>query len=111
MLIDMGLLKAGAEVLFALLVGIIGYLLARRDAQQEKLIDDLYNKHNDDVARLNVLALKLAEDHYKKPEIHQIIDSVKQSLDKLSGKFDVLNAALLARASQYRHDDSHRSGD
>ncbi len=76
-------LSAGTVILSigSIVATAIGYLLARKDALQEKQIEDLYNKHGLDAERLQQLEIRVAADHYTKSEIMGMLDSLKKYLD------------------------------
>ncbi len=74
-------LNAIIEVAGGALIAVMGYLLSKKDATQEAKIDDLYTKHEADAAKLQSLEVKIAENHYPKSEINQIVDSLKKYLD------------------------------
>lgn len=66
--------------ILAVVFGIIGYLLSRKDAAQEKSIEDLYAKHQSDVEKLSALQLTVAGDHYRKPEIDNLFAMMRTEL-------------------------------
>jgi hypothetical protein len=70
---------------------VIGYLLSRKDVSQETQILELYKKHEDDVYRLQILELKIAETHYRKPEVDRLIDGLKGYLNE---KFSAIEQIL-----------------
>jgi len=88
-------------------VSVLAYLLQKKDADQAKLIDDLYTKHGEDAARLHEVELKLATDHYSKRELDTKFDRLDASLargfDGLTAKLDALNAAVVAHISAENH--------
>lgn len=63
---------------------------SKLDAQ----ITDLYNKHEADASKLNDLALKVANDHYSKAEIKELLKEFKEYLDE---KFTSIAQALAHR--------------
>jgi len=68
-------------IIMGVVISIMGYLLAKKDAAQEEQLLDLYIKHEADAAKLQSLEVKIAENHYPKSEINQIVDSLKKYLD------------------------------
>ena len=88
------------EAALGLLISIVGYLLQKKDHEQEKQLEDLYTKHHQDADRLHQVELKLASDHYVKSELDNRFDrldiSMKHGFETLGAKFDVLSAQLVA---------------
>ena len=97
------MLDNGAGIIVSAIVGIfaagVGYLLQRKDAQQESMITDLYRKHEDDSAKLQHLELKVASDYHDKREIEQIVRGLKEFLNE---KFSNLEASINGRRSADR---------
>jgi hypothetical protein len=81
------------------LVGVVGYLLRQKDVEQAKSIALLFKKHDDDVTRLNDFELRIAQNHYIKPELdtkfNKLETTIKESMDSLGSKFDELSGILL----------------
>ena len=71
--------------------GVIGYLLSRKDEAQEKSIKDLYDKHQIDADKLAALALLIASDHYRKPEIDNLFSMLRA---ELKSGFDRVETAI-----------------
>jgi hypothetical protein len=69
------------ELVGGVVIAIMGYLFSKKDAAQESQLEDLYIKHEADAAKLQSLEIKIAENHYPKSEINQIVDSLKKYLD------------------------------
>ena len=63
-----------------LVFGVLGWLLSNKDAKQADELKLLFKKHDEDVAELTNLRIKIAEQHYQKPE--------------LDAKFNDINATL-----------------
>ena len=82
---------AGLAAIFA---GGVGYLLQRRDNQQEAMITDLYRKHEEDSTKLQHLELKVAADYHDKREIEGIVRGLKEFLNE---KFANLEASINGR--------------
>lgn len=80
-----------AIFVFTIIFGVIGWLLANKDAQQGKFIEDLYNKHEADAAKLAALELLVASDHYRKPEVDSLFNMMRTTL---SEGFDRIEKAL-----------------
>lgn len=78
MTFDLGALIAS---FVAAIVAVIGYLLAKKDAVQEKQINDLYEKHEVDSAQLHNLSVKLAENYHAKTDIKDLLDTMKAFLN------------------------------
>ena len=81
------------------LVGIVGYLLRQKDAEQSKSIELLFKLHDKDAERLNQFELRIAQNHYAKPELdakfNEMKVAIKESMDSLGHKFDELSSILL----------------
>lgn len=68
--------------LFGVIFTIIGYLLSKKDTQQEEFIKDLYIKHEADAAKLALLELLVASDHYRKGEIDNLFSMMRTTLNE-----------------------------
>ncbi|MDE2106035.1 MAG: hypothetical protein KGL39_52920 [Patescibacteria group bacterium] len=79
-----------ASAVLLIVVGVIRSQLARKDESQEKLITDLYTKHEDDSKRLQALELKIAENHYQKLEVDRLLDRFKGYFDERFGRLESL---------------------
>lgn len=97
----------GATLSTAVLViaSVIGYLLDRKDAAQQKEISDLKVAHAKDIERLTklheedaqalqTLQVKLAAEHYPKGEVDNIMQGLYRYLDE---KFQDLYRVIGAR--------------
>lgn len=82
---------------------VLWWLLRQKDATQARQIDLLFTKHDDDAHRLAELELKIAANHYIKPELdakfERLESSIREGMRELGGKFDRLSEALI----QERH--------
>lgn len=82
---------------------VLWWLLRQKDATQARQIDLLFTKHDDDAQRLSDLELKIAANHYIKPELdakfERLESSIREGMRELGGKFDRLSEALI----QERH--------
>ena len=91
-------------ILSLLIISIIGYLLSKKDSAQEKQIEDLYDKHETDAAKLQSLEVKIAENHYQKNELDVKFDKLetifRNGIDKLVERFDHLSSVLLEHISK-----------
>lgn len=78
----------------AVVGALVSYLLQQKDAQQQRDIQELYNKHEADAAALQRLELHVAGEHYKRNELDSRFDrleeSVRSELRDLGKKIDVL---------------------
>lgn len=90
------LTAAGA---IALLVGILGWLLANKDAKQAQEIALLFKKHDDDAAALASLRVEIAKEHYLKHELdsrfQSLQDTFKDEIRGLGRQFDHLSSTLI----------------
>ena len=63
-------------------------------AAQKAHIDALYELHRTDAAKLTDLEIKLAKEHYDKPEVNSIVADIKDTLqrgfDGMGERFDAL---------------------
>jgi len=78
-------------VVCAVVVGIMGYLLAKKDAAQEAQLEDLYKKHEADASKLQTLEVKIAENHYPKTEINAIVENLKKYLDDRFDRIEMMS--------------------
>ncbi len=82
-----------------IVIGLIGYLLSRRDAAQAEQIADLYAKHETDAKALQDLQVKVASEHYVKQELDARFIKLESLIDAglrgLGEKMDKLTDALL----------------
>jgi hypothetical protein len=78
-------------VVGAIVVGIMGYLLAKKDAAQEAQLEDLYKKHEADASKLQTLEVKIAENHYPKTEINAIVENLKKYLDDRFDRIEMMS--------------------
>jgi hypothetical protein len=82
------------------LVGVVGYLLRQKDVEQAKSISMLFHKHDEDAERLNRFELRIAQEHYVKPELdsrfEKLETTIKEAMNGLGIKFDELSKLLIA---------------
>ena len=82
------------------LIGLIGYFLRQKDTEQAKSIAILFHKHDEDALKLQQLELRIANEHYIKPELDSKFDkldnTIKSMSDSLGHKFDKLSDILIA---------------
>lgn len=95
-----------------LLVAIIGYQLRKKDAEQSKALELLFKLHDKDAARLNDFELRIAQNHYIKPELdskfNEMKTTIKESMDTLGSKFDKLSDILISHMLNER--DKQKDG-
>ena len=101
------------QALLAALVAVVAYLLRQKDEEQAKSIALLFKKHDEDVEKLKVLELKVATDHYIKPELDAKFDKMETTFrlgfESLGSKFDKLTDILVAHvAKEDARDDPHK---
>jgi len=81
---------------------VLFWLLRQKDAKQEKAIDLLFGKHDDDAKRLQDLELDIARKHYVKEELDSrfrtLEASVREGLISLEKKIDRLIDAQMSRS-------------
>ena len=82
---------------------VLWWLLRQKDTAQARQIELLFTKHDQDAGRLADLELKIAANHYIKPELdakfERLESSIREGMRELGGKFDRLSEALI----QERH--------
>ncbi len=95
------------------LVGLVGYFLRQKDAEQGQKIDKLFQIHDKDVEKLAALELKIASDHYIKPELDAKFDKMETTFrvgfETLGGKFDKLTEILVAHVAKEDAKDGHKT--
>ena len=74
-----------------IIIGVMGYLLAKKDAAQESQLEDLYKKHEADASKLQILEVKIAENHYPKTEINAIVENLKKYLDDRFDRIEMMS--------------------
>jgi len=78
---------------------VLWYLLRAKDTQQQKSIDLLFRKHDEDSAALQDLKLQIAKTHYDKPELDQKFDrletAIQDGMRDLGTRFDRLSEILV----------------
>jgi len=88
------------------IIPLLWYLLKQKDDKQQKQVDILFTKHDEDAKALTDLKLKIAERHYEKNELDYKFDklelTIKNSFDSLGIKFDKLSDVLV---SHIHHED------
>jgi len=60
--------------------GVLGWLLARKDEQQQKDITNLYQLHKEDSMKLEALQRELDREHYRKNELDSKFDRLDDSI-------------------------------
>lgn len=85
----------------SVVVGLISWLLANKDAAQEKAlaaqaaqIKDLYDKHEADASRLVDLELQLAKNHYPKSEVIELLNNFKSYLNERFNQLEVTMTSI-----------------
>jgi type IV secretory pathway VirD2 relaxase len=96
------------QSIIAILLGIVAYLLRQKDVEQGRSIALLFKKHDEDADRLNKFELRIAQEHYIKPELDARFDKLetafRHGFETLGNKFDKLSEALINE----RHNHSNR---
>lgn len=96
--------------LVGVVLGVIAYLLDRKDRQQERALDEqkqqielLFKKHDEDAKRLQEVELDIAKRHYVKEELDSKFErleaAIKSTMTELGGKFDKLADILIHRGA------------
>ena len=90
---------------------VVFWLLRQKDeaqqkqlAAQQKQIELLFTKHDEDVASLTQLQLHVAGHHYQRNELDvkfdRLQDTFRDGFSSLGDKFDKLTATLIAHVSK-----------
>lgn len=99
-----------AAFLIISLISIVMFFLRKKDADQEKQINLLFKKHDEDAAALMELKIKLASTTYERQELdsrfHDLGSTFREVGKSLEVKFDELQKTLLKHVM-----DHHRKGD
>ena len=86
------------------LVAIVWFFLRKKDVDQEKAIELLFKKHDQDAKDLQEFKLQMAHNHYPKPELdvkfQKIEEAIEKGMDRLGDKFDHLAKALVDHISK-----------
>lgn len=89
-----------AAGLVSILIGVVGWLLSRKDEKQAQEIAILFRKHDDDAAALAALRVEIAKEHYLKHELddrfRSLEQAIKESSATLGKQFDNLADTLVA---------------
>lgn len=88
----------------SILIGVVGWLLANKDAKQASEIDLLFKKHDADAQALADLKLEIAKEHYLKHELdqrfQQLDTTFRNGFRELGAKFDELSRVLITHISK-----------
>lgn len=92
-------LLSNMELVLGILIGIIGYFLRQKDEAQEKQINLLFNKHDEDAQKLEDLKYQIAANHYQKVELDARFDKLDTTFRevgaRLEKKLDSLQDSLV----------------
>jgi hypothetical protein len=92
------------EIGIVVVISLVAYLLRNKDEKQEKRIDKLFDLHDADSLKLTALELKIASDHYVKPELDAKFDRMENTFrtgfESLGSKFDKLSNILIAHVAK-----------
>jgi hypothetical protein len=80
-----------AGIVVVVVTGVIGFLLARQIAQQEKFIEDLYAKNKESAKSIVDMQRDLDRNYHPKPEIQILFRDQKIHFDE---RFDRLERAM-----------------
>ena len=91
----------------SILLLVVAWLLARKDQKQGDDIAQLYALHHDNEKQLADHRLKIAENHYPKPEVDnrfmQLETTIKDGFRSLSTDFKEMTKALHDHLSSSHH--------
>jgi uncharacterized protein HemX len=89
------LLLAVAALVFA----VLWYLLQQKDAKQQRDIELLWQRHDEDAKELQVLKLQIAQQHYVKTELDTKFDRMEETFRvgfrDLGQKVDAMTSAIM----------------
>ena len=93
-----------AASILSVLVAIVGWLLANKDAKQANEIALLFKKHDEDSAALAALKLEIAKEHYLKHELdsrfQQLDATFRDGFSCLTSEFKDLARVLIAHVAK-----------
>lgn len=93
-----------ALTLLGAVFSVIGYLLRRKDEEQEQQIKLLFSKHDSNAQALQDLRVQIARDHYQKGELDVRFDKLEAAFragfSELGMKFDRLSEVLMKHTSE-----------
>ena len=99
-MLEIGIMVAG------IIFSVIGYLLRKKDEEQGKDIDHLSSKVDGNIASLQDLRLRIAQDHYHKGELDarflRLEATFQKGFDDLGHKFDKLSDTFAHYATRRR---------
>jgi hypothetical protein len=87
--------------ILAAVFGVLWYLLKQKDSAQERQIDMLFRKQDENESGLNELRIHIAGNHYVKTELDAKLDrieaAVQRCMQDFSIKLDRLTNAFMER--------------
>ena len=90
--------EAIIALIAASVVGAIGWLLSNKDAAQERQISALWEKHDEDAAKLVELQRQVDKDYYVKQELDTKFDRLEAAftngMNKLSTQIEQMTNVL-----------------
>jgi hypothetical protein len=91
---DIGLLG------ISIIVGVVGWLLKQKDQAQEKEIDLLWKKHDEDATALSTLKERVDREYYAKSELDTKMNAIRTEVHdgfrKIEDKIDKLIDSMIA---------------
>lgn len=75
-------------IVLGLVFSVIGWLLTNKDKKQEDEIKLLFKKHDEDEKELTNLRIKIAENHYQKPELDAKFADINNTLKEGFAQLD-----------------------
>lgn len=95
---DLALVEIAVFILSGIFA-VLWWLLKNKDSKQEKDIDLLWTKHDEDAKRLQEVELDIARRHYVKDELDlrfsKLEAAVREGMVMMGGKFDKLADLLI----------------
>lgn len=87
----------------AMLLAVLWFFLRQRDERQQRSIDILFKRRDEDAKELQDLKLHLAKTHYDKSELdtkfEKLETAITDGMRDLSSKFDRLSEILVSHVS------------
>jgi len=95
------------DIALPAVVGVVGWLLANKDAKQQEEIKLLFKKHDADTEALRLLELKVAQNHYERPELDRKFDklelAIKDGFSELGSDLREMTRALNKHLNDHPH--------
>jgi len=98
------------SIVLGLVFSVIGWLLSNKDKKQEDEIKLLFKKRDEDAKELTDLRIKIAEQHYQKPELDtkfsDINATLKSGFTQLDSGIKEMSKSFMSHITEHGHKDS-----